>query len=364
MESNKNVQHLVFDISGSDITYKCGDSVAILPKNNIVEVATILDLLKIQPDAEVEISQSGKRVSIFSALYEHFCITNLSRKFLEWFLDFVSDSNDISYIGDEMLCSDEKCTMAAKSYSLLELLKKFKNLCRIDAKELVRNLRKLAPRLYSIASSPLQNRDEIHVVVNVVSYTNFIGNRRHGIASTYLANDMNIGTDTANIFVINSMFALPADQTANIIMVGPGTGIAPFRGFLQEREHLKNRGGKIGSSWLFFGDRNYATDFLFRDEILNFKDSGILTNLHLAFSRDQDKKIYVQDRMWENREDLWSWILDYAYIYVCGNASNMAVDVDNTLKRIAKEVGNLDAERSDEFFKTLKKNRFYQRDVY
>ncbi|MDR1401714.1 MAG: hypothetical protein LBI81_02025 [Puniceicoccales bacterium] len=363
-ESDKNVQHLIFDISGSDITYKCGDSVAILPKNNIVEVAEILDLLKIQPDTEMEISNCGKKISIFSALYEHFCITNLSRQFLEWFVDFVSDSEDVMYIGDKILCSDDRCAMTAKSYSLLEILKKFKNLRRIDAKELVANLRKLAPRLYSIASSHLQNRDEIHVVVSVVSYTNFVGNSRHGIASNYLANDMNVGTDTANIFVISSMFALPTDPGANIIMIGPGTGIAPFRGFLQERQCLKNKGEKIGSSWLFFGDRNYATDFLFKDEILNFKDSGVLTNLHLAFSRDQEKKIYVQDRMWENREDLWSWILDYAHIYVCGNASNMAADVDNTLRRIAMEVGKMDAERSNEFFNSLRKNRFYQRDVY
>jgi sulfite reductase (NADPH) flavoprotein alpha-component len=175
---------------------------------------------------------------------------------------------------------------------------------------------------------------------------------------------MNIGTDTANIFIVNSVFALPTDANADIIMVGPGTGVAPFRGFLQERQCMKNKMGNIGNSWLFFGDRNYATDFLFKDEFLNFKQSGVLTNLHLAFSRDQEKKIYVQDRIWENREEIWSWILDDAYLYVCGNASNMANDVENTFKKIAMEVGNFDAASADDFFRKLRKTRHYQKDVY
>jgi sulfite reductase (NADPH) flavoprotein alpha-component len=362
--SEKNVQHLVFDIAGSDMVYKCGDSIAVLPKNSIVDVAEILDLLKIQPDTAVEIPGARKRISIFSALYEHFCITNLPRKFLEWFAATMTDSDEISHMDGRILCADDECKIAAKLHSLLEMLKKFRALRRVDAQEIVANLNKLMPRLYSIASSPLANSNEVHIVVNVVSYVNFIGNTRHGIASTYLANDMNIGADTANVFIVSSMFAMPTDVSAKIIMIGPGTGVAPFRGFLQERQCLEHRGERIGSSWLFFGDRNYETDFFFRDEFLNFKDSGILTNLHLAFSRDQEKKIYVQDRMWENREELWSWILDDAYIYVCGNASNMAVDVGNVLKKIAMEVGNFDEARAGEFFKSLRRSRHYQMDVY
>jgi sulfite reductase (NADPH) flavoprotein alpha-component len=330
----------------------------------MVTVAEILDLLKIQPDIQVQLPNSQKKKSIFSALYEHFCITNLSRQFLKWFARFITDFDEISYIGDKILCDGDECVVTAKSYSLLEILKKFKNLRFIEANELVANLNRLMPRLYSIASSPLMHRNEIHIVVSVVSYVNFIGNKRHGIASTYMARDMNVGTDTANIFVINSMFALPTDATAKIIMVGPGTGIAPFRGFLQERQCLRNRGNDVGDSWLFFGDRNFATDFLFKDELLDFKDSGILTNLHLAFSRDQEKKVYVQNRMWENREELWSWILDDACIYLCGNAANMAADVDKTLKNIAMEVGGLGGTRTDDFFKLLRKNRRYQKDVY
>ncbi|MDR1595463.1 MAG: hypothetical protein LBR91_00880 [Puniceicoccales bacterium] len=362
--SEKDVRHMVFDIGGSGIAYKCGDSVAILPKNNTATVAEILNILKTQPDVQVKLPNPEKKTSIFSALCEHLCVMNLSHGFLEWFTELVTDSDEISYINDKMLCDGQECKMAAKAYSLLEILKKFKNLRPVDANALVANLNKLTPRLYSIASSPMMHRDEIHIVVNVVSYINFAGNERHGVASTYLAQDMNVGIDSANIFVINSTFALPTNSEAKIVMIGPGTGIAPFRGFLQERQCLRASGKKIGDSWLFFGDRNRATDFLFRDELLNFKNSGVLTNLDLAFSRDQGKKIYVQDRIWENREELWSWILDDAYIYVCGNASNMAADVDKTLKNIAIEVGNFDETKADEFFKSLKKNKHYQRDVY
>jgi sulfite reductase (NADPH) flavoprotein alpha-component len=363
-ESGKDVRHLVFDIGGSEMAYKCGDSIAVFPKNDIVEVAEILDLLKIQPDTEVELSFSKRKVPIFTALHEHLCVKNLSRQFLEWFVSSMDGADEISYVDEKMLCSDRECQITAQSHSLLEILRKFKSLRKINGEDLVPRLRRLTPRLYSIASSPLETPNEVHIVVNVVNYVNFLGNERRGVASTYLANDMNIGVDRARVFIVNSMFALPPEADASMVMVGPGTGVAPFRGFLRERKLQMDRGEVIGRNWLFFGDRNYATDFLFKDEFLEFKELGVLTNLHLAFSRDQEKKIYVQDRIWENREELWSWILDGAYVYVCGEAARMAIDVENTLRRIAVEVGNFDEVRADEFFKLLKKNRHYQKDVY
>ncbi|MDR2776624.1 MAG: hypothetical protein LBB17_01080 [Puniceicoccales bacterium] len=361
--SDKNVQHLVFDVSNSDISYKCGDSIAVFPKNNENETTEILHLLKIASETQVKLPFRGEKISIFSALREYLCITNLSDQFWKWLGEIETGSDMGSFINDKILHSDPECQVLAKSYSLLEILKKFDGHCKVEPSELVSKLRRLMPRLYSIASSPLVDQNEIHIVVGVVSYTNAIGNKRNGIASNYLTNNANIG-EGIKVFVVNSMFALPINTKSNIIMVGPGTGIAPFRGFLQERQCMVNKGDKVGKSWLFFGDRNQAMDFLFEEELQTFKNSGILTNLNLAFSRDQENKIYVQDRIWERRKELWSWISDGAYVYICGNASKMAVDVENTLKKIAMELGNFSEDETNVFFKSLKDNRRYQKDVY
>ncbi|MDR2779158.1 MAG: hypothetical protein LBB16_02630 [Puniceicoccales bacterium] len=362
-ESDKNVQHLILDIGNSGMSYECGDWIAILPKNNEKEVTEILCLLGLAPEMQVNVSFLNEKISIFSALKEYLCITNLSDQFWKWFAETRTNSDMNSFIIDKILSPDPECQAWAKSYSLLEILKKFGGHFKIEPDELVSKLRRLMPRLYSIASSPLADRDEVHIVVGVVSYTNAIGNRRNGIASHYLAHGVHIG-EGVRIFIVNSMFALPTSAESNIIMVGPGTGVTPFRGFLQERQCIKNRGNKVGKSWLFFGDRHCATDFLFREELLTFKGSGILTNLDLAFSRDQGNKIYVQDRIWERREELWSWISNGAYVYICGNASPMAIDVENAFKRIAMEVGNFTEDQTSEFFKSLKDNRRYQKDVY
>ncbi|MDR1890681.1 MAG: hypothetical protein LBQ23_00645 [Puniceicoccales bacterium] len=362
-ESDKNVQHLVFDMSNSGISYKCGDSIAVLPKNSESEVAEVLQLLKIAPETQVNLPFLSEKISIFSALMEYLCITNLSDQFWKWFAGIKANPDIGLFIEDKILSSDPEGQVLAKSYSLLEILKKFDGHCKTEPNELVSKLRRLTPRLYSIASSPLVNRDEIHIVVGVVSYTNAIGNKRNGIASNYLAHGINIG-EGVRVFTTNSMFALPTNAESNMIMVGPGTGIAPFRGFLQERQCIRDKGGKVGKNWLFFGDRNYASDFLFREELLTFKSTGVLTNLDLAFSRDQENKIYIQDRIWERREELWSWISNGAYVYICGNASKMAVDVENTFRRIAMELGNYSESQTNEFFKSLKNDRRYQKDVY
>ncbi|MDR0741907.1 MAG: hypothetical protein LBE98_00375 [Puniceicoccales bacterium] len=361
--SDKNVQHLVFDVSNSGISYKCGDSIAVFPKNNENETAEILRLLKISPETQVNLPFLDEKISIFAALREYLCITNLPDQFWKWLGEIETNFDMGSFINNKILSSDPECQVLAKSYSLLEILKKIDGHCKVEPSELVSKLRRLMPRLYSIASSPLANRNEIHIVVGVVSHINAIGNKRNGIASNYLAHGANIG-EGIRVFVVKSMFALPTNAESNIIMVGPGTGIAPFRGFLQERQCMVDKGDKIGKSWLFFGDRNRATDFLFEEELQAFKGSGILTNLDLAFSRDQENKIYVQDRIWEHRKELWLWISKGAYIYICGNASKMAVDVENTLKKIAMELSNFTEDEANGFLKSLKDNRRYQKDVY
>jgi sulfite reductase alpha subunit-like flavoprotein len=219
-------------------------------------------------------------------------------------------------------------------------------------------LKRMQPRLYSISSSPKVTPGEVHLTVSAVRYEHK-GTPRHGVCSTFLADH----SDGANIPVFvqpNTQFRPPADPTTPMIMIGPGTGIAPFRAFLQERRQL----GHTGRNWLFFGERNSATDFFYRDELEEMCTDGPLTRLSLAFSRDQRQKVYVQDRMRECAVELWRWLEDGAHVYVCGDASRMAKDVDAALRDVVRQRGHLDAERADEYVQQLAADRRYVRDVY
>lgn len=363
INSGKNVQRVVLDIADSGITYKCGDALGVLPKNNIDDVKSILECLNILGDAEVVLPYNEQNTNIVSALSESLDINELPRKFFEWFVGCLSNQKDIDYLRQNILGDSDDCKKRLKSFSLLEVLHKFESFKIDDVQSLVNVLKRLMPRLYSIASSPLVLSDEVHLVVSEVMYTNDRGNKRYGVASHYLSSVLE-QNEEVKIFVVKSPFALPQNQEVDVIMIGPGVGIAPFRGFLQERAFLKSNGNKVGRNWLFFGDRRRADDFLLEDELTEYQRNGVLDNLQLAFSRDQEQKVYVQDRMWECRDDVWSWISSGAYIYVCGDASRMAVDVDSMLKKIAVEVGGMTDESAEEMFKTMKKERRYQRDVY
>jgi sulfite reductase (NADPH) flavoprotein alpha-component len=219
-------------------------------------------------------------------------------------------------------------------------------------------LRKLQPRLYSIASSPKAFPEDIHLTVAVVRYE-LHGRKRQGVCSTYLADRVNGGT--MPVFIHSAKhFRQPEDPSVPVIMVGPGTGIAPFRAFLQEREVL----GAPGKTWLFFGDRNRATDFLYEEEINAWRGKGVLHRLDTAFSRDQPEKIYVQQRMMENAAELWRWLEDGSYFYVCGDASRMAKDVDEALHRIVEQAGGKSKEEAAAYVEELKKTKRYRKDVY
>lgn len=363
INSKKNVQRIVLDIADSGITYKCGDALAVLPKNNIDAVKSILECLNISGDEEIILPHNKQSVNIMSALYNSLDINELPRKFFEWFVGCLSNQKDIDYLYQAILGDSDDCKERLKSFSLLEVLNRFESFKIDDVQSLVNVLKRLMPRLYSIASSPLASPDEIHLIVSEVMYTNDRGNKRYGVASHYLSSVLEQG-DEVRVFVVKSPFALPQNHEADVMMIGPGVGIAPFRGFLQERDCLKSSGHKVGRNWLFFGDRCRTDDFLLEDELTAYQRNGVLDNLQLAFSRDQEHKIYVQDRIWECRDAVWSLILSGAYIYVCGDASHMAVDVDNMLKKIAMEIGGMTYESADEMFKTMKKERRYQRDVY
>jgi sulfite reductase (NADPH) flavoprotein alpha-component len=225
--------------------------------------------------------------------------------------------------------------------------------------EFVALMRKLMPRLYSIASSPRVWGDDVHLTVAIVRYeTN--GRQRGGVCSTFMADRVLPGETPVPVFVSNSHFGLPESGDADLIMIGPGTGIAPFRAFLHDRKAT----GAKGRNWLFFGDQHRATDYLYGDEFEAFKADGLLTRLDLAFSRDQANKIYVQDRMRESGAEMWTWLERGAYFYVCGDAKRMAKDVDAELHTIIREHGKLDEAAAVAYVKQMKKDRRLMRDVY
>ena len=220
-------------------------------------------------------------------------------------------------------------------------------------------LKPLQPRQYSISSSPKTSPHEVQLTVSVVRFETEAGRRRGGVASTYLADA--VGEGQASVYLQKSPhFRPPSLGDAPMIMVGPGTGIAPFRAFLHDRR----ADGHTGRNWLFFGEQHEATDFYYRDELLGMRDDGFLTRLDVAFSRDQRQKIYVQDRMLEHGVELWRWLQDGAHFYVCGDASRMAKDVDDTLTTIARRHGGLSEDDAAEFKKSLVAQKRYVRDVY
>jgi len=230
---------------------------------------------------------------------------------------------------------------------------------KLAPQEFVDLLRRLMPRLYSIASSPRLHPGQVHLTVAPVRYESN-GRRRYGVCSTFLADRVIRRKTPIPVFVAESHFGLPADLGRDIIMVGPGTGVAPFRAFVQERIATK----ATGRNWLFFGDQHQATDYLYGDEWKRYLAEGKMARVDLAFSRDQAQKIYVQDRIRENAVELWDWLKGGAHFYVCGDAHRMAKDVDAALHQVVREQGGMDADQAVAFVKQLKKDQRYQRDVY
>ncbi len=252
----------------------------------------------------------------------------------------------------------EICTLFLDDREYTDLLAEFPS-AKLTPQELVDHMRRLMPRLYSIASSPKIFPHEIHLTVATVRYTTN-HRERVGVCSTFLADRVHAGTTPVPVFVSNSHFGVPEDGARDIIMVGPGTGIAPFRAFLQERVAT----GAKGRNWVFFGDQHHATDYLYEEDWTDYLAKGQLTRIDTAFSRDQILKVYVQDRMRENAAELWSWIQGGAGFYVCGDAKRMAKDVDQALHDIIAEQGRMEVAAAADYVKQMKKDKRYQRDVY
>jgi sulfite reductase (NADPH) flavoprotein alpha-component len=352
--STKLTLHVAFNIADSTISYEAGDACGVVPQNDSRLVEEILHTLNFSGNIPVQLPKSGS-TTLYDALLNHFQITRLTRKIVEAYATIGNCQPLFNLLAPEQQSHLDKY---AYDRGLIDLLHDFPGILREPA-DLVAMLPRLSPRVYSISSSPSAHAGEIHTTIAVVRYRSH-NRERGGVCSTLLADRTDTGATLPIYIQPNKRFRLPSDSAAPIIMIGPGTGIAPFRSFLHERRAL----GHTGRNWLFFGERSAATDFLYRDELHAMHTDGHLTRLDLAFSRDQDHKIYVQDRMLEQASTFWQWLQDGASIYVCGDASRMAKDVDATLHTIAEQQGRLSTEAATDYIRQLKDEHRYHRDVY
>ena len=349
--SAKETIHLEFDLEGSGLEYNVGDSLAVIPHNAKDVVDAVVTASKLDPAETVTLKDES--FTLLEALTSQLDLTALSKPVLNRYNE-IAQSKEL----DAILNDKEQLLEFIDGRDLADLLTAFPAEA-LNAQALVECLRKLPPRLYSIASSLKAHEEEVHLTVGVVRYDSH-GRTRKGVCSTFLAERIQPG-ESAGVFVTaNKNFKLPENPETPIIMVGPGTGIAPFRAFIEERA-ATNAPGK---NWLFFGDQHYQTDFLYQLEWQDYLNDGLLTKLDVAFSRDQPHKVYVQDRMRENSKTLYQWLQDGAVFYVCGDASRMAHDVDRALHEIIAQEGGLSEDGATEYVKALKSDKRYLRDVY
>lgn len=353
-ESSKTTLHLAFSIKDTGIIYEAGDACGVLPQNDLNLVAEILQTLKFNGNEQVRCGKTGT-TTLHDALTHHLQITRLNRRIVK---EFATIGNCTVLL--DLLAPEQQAHLDKYVYDrgLIDLLIEYPGVVQ-DPAELVAMLPRLSPRLYSISSSPAAHAGEIHTTVAVVRY-NSHNRERGGVCSTLFADRASV-SDRLPIYIQpNKKFRLPQESDAPIIMIGPGTGVAPFRGFLHERRAL----GANGRNWLFFGGRSATDDYLYREELEAMCKDGHLTRLDTAFSRDQEHKIYVQDRMMEQAPLFWSWLQDGASVYVCGDASRMAKDVHATLLAIVEKQGGMPIEAAEEYVHALKDSQRYHRDVY
>ncbi|MEM9399958.1 MAG: sulfite reductase subunit alpha [Verrucomicrobiota bacterium] len=351
--SAKDVRHIAFSLEDSGLEYEVGDALGVMPENDEGYVDLLIKKLSASGDEKVE-TPDGVECSLKEALLKSYDITKVSPKFLK----LVAESS-----GSEKLASllekDHKKELDDYLWGRdpLDILTDFP--CKLELAAFIETQKKLNVRLYSIASSPKAHPGEVHLTVGAVRWKHD-GRSHGGVCSTFMADRLPLGNKTGVFVQVSHGFRLPEDMDKPVIMVGPGTGIAPFRAFLEERSATK----ATGKNWLFFGDQHADTDFLYREQLEEYKSSGLLNRLSVAFSRDQEKKIYVQTRMIEEADELWSWLQEGAHFYVCGDASRMAKDVDKALHQIAMEKGGMSEDDAKAYIKQLKNDKRYQRDVY
>ena len=349
-QSDKDVRHLEFDLAGSDLHYQAGDALGVWFDNDPKLVDEVLSLAQIDPTTEVTIE--GKTQTISTALLSHLELTQNTPA-------FVKDYAALAYNEqlNDLVADNQALQELVQRTPIVDVLHKFP--AKLTAEQLVSLLRPLTPRLYSISSSPAEVGEEVHLTVGVVRFEHE-GRARSGAASSFLAD--RVEEDGAvRVFVEhNDNFRLPNDMTKPIIMVGSGTGVAPFRAFMQQRVADE----ASGKNWLIFGNPHFASDFLYQTEWQQFAKEGFLHKYDFAWSRDQEKKIYVQDKIRENSTALWQWLQEGAYFYVCGDASKMAKDVEQALLDVIAKEGNLSPDEAEDYLNELREEKRYQRDVY
>ena len=349
--SQKETRHFEISLEGSGLNYEAGDALGVWPTNCPDLVQEVLRALGQGGDETVKIG--GTELPLRRALAEKLDVTKPS-------MELVQCLARTNVRLKELLAPERKEELKRWLHGrgVIDLLLEHSGEKR-PAAEFIALLKPMAPRLYSIASSPKAHPGQVHLTVSVVRYESH-GRARKGAASTFLADRAGDGISVPVFIQTSHGFRLPANQEAPVIMVGPGTGVAPFRAFLQERRAL----GASGKNWLFFGEQRAATDFYYRHELEAMQADGHLTKLSTAFSRDQAEKIYVQNRMLENATELWDWLEAGAHFYVCGDAARMAKDVDEALHRIIETAGGRNADEARAYVAKLKADKRYQRDVY
>ncbi|MBI2193284.1 MAG: sulfite reductase subunit alpha [Planctomycetes bacterium] len=353
--SNKDTRHLVLDLDGSGLTYEVGDSLGVFPRNCPQVVEGIIEALGSRGDEEVD-TPDKRRATLRQALQEDYAVNRPSEKLVALLAGSATAASGGESLRQGIFGGRDACPL--EELEVLDLLRQFPS-ARPPVVDFVAVLPRLQPRLYSIASSPRAYPGQVHLTVAVVRYWHQ-GHLRRGVASTFLAERVARGQKVPVFIQPSTKFRLPSNPDAPVIMVGPGTGIAPFRAFLQERRAT----GARGKNWLFFGDQRKEFDFLYRSELEQLLHEGLLTRLDTAFSRDQEQKVYVQHRLLENAQAVWNWLCEGAFLYVCGDAKRMARDVEHTLQQIVASRGQMPPEDAGAYLQELACSHRYQRDVY
>ena len=349
-DSLKDVRHIEIDLGDSGLRYQPGDALGVWYQNDPALVKELAELLWLKGDEPVTVND--KTLPLAEALQWHFELTVNTANIVENYATLTRSESLLPLVGDKAQLQHYAATTP-----IVDMVRF--SPAQLDAQALVDLLRPLTPRLYSIASSQAEVESEVHVTVGVVRY-DIEGRARAGGASSFLADRVEEEGEVRVFIEHNDNFRLPANPQTPVIMIGPGTGIAPFRAFMQQRA----ADGAEGKNWLFFGNPHFTEDFLYQVEWQRYVKEGVLSRIDLAWSRDQKEKIYVQDKLREQGAELWRWINDGAHIYVCGDANRMAKDVEQALLEVIAEFGAMDIEAADEFLSELRVERRYQRDVY
>ncbi|MFP7282225.1 assimilatory sulfite reductase (NADPH) flavoprotein subunit [Bacillus altitudinis] len=353
--SNKETRHLELSLEGSGLVYEPGDSLGIYPTNDPALVDELIQTCGWNAEESVTVHKNGDTLPLKDALTSHFEITVLTKPLLQK-IAALTKSESLHALLEEG--NEEKLKEYIAGRDLVDAARDFGPF-EGTAAEFTSILRKIPARLYSIASSLKANDEEVHLTIGAVRYDAH-GRERQGVCSILCAERLQPG-DTLPVYIQhNQNFKLPQDPDTPIIMVGPGTGIAPFRSFMQEREEM----GANGKSWLFFGDQHFVTDFLYQTEWQKWLKDGVLTKMDVAFSRDTEEKVYVQHQMKKQSKELFEWLEQGAYVYICGDEKHMAHDVHNTLLSIIQEEGAMSKEKAESYLANLQQQKRYQRDVY